>query len=118
MRAATTSTGSVLRSTGISISVPWPVPSHNAQGVAPAANHSSKVVDAMRARVVFLIAVLPANIHAAREALTLGGAAATPLWPRVALQLLFIGLVWGSGWRRTDPTTVRKTETELGHALP
>ena len=57
---------------------------------------------------VFLIAILPANIHAAREALTLGGAAATPMWPRVALQLLFIGLVWWSGWRRTDPTAVRK----------
>jgi uncharacterized membrane protein len=58
--------------------------------------------------IVLLIAVLPANIHAAREALTVGGAAATPLWPRVALQLLFIGLVWWSGWR-TDPTADRKT---------
>ena len=67
--------------------------------------------------IVFLIAVLPANIHAAREALTIGGAAATPLWPRVALQLLFIGLVWFSGWRRTDPTAVGQTGTELGHAV-
>ncbi len=62
--------------------------------------------------IVFLIAVLPANIHAARAELTLGGAAATPLWPRVALQLLFIGLVWWSGWRRTGSTSVRKTGTE------
>jgi uncharacterized membrane protein len=68
--------------------------------------------------IVFLIAVLPANIHAAREALTLGGAAATPLWPRVALQLLFIGLVWWSGLRRTYPTTARKTGSGLGYALP
>ncbi len=66
--------------------------------------------------IVFLIAVLPANIHAAREALTLGGAAATPLWPRVALQLLFIGLVWWSGWRGTGPTAVR-TGREVGHAV-
>jgi uncharacterized membrane protein len=66
--------------------------------------------------IVFLIAVLPANIHAARAGLTIGGAAATPLWPRVALQLLFIGLVWWTGWRRTD-TAGRTTEAELGHAL-
>ena len=49
------------------------------------------------ALIVFLIAVLPANIHAARSGVTLGGAPVTPLWPRVALQLLFIGLVWWSG---------------------
>ena len=52
---------------------------------------------AAAALIVFLIAVLPANIHAAREQLTIGGAAATALWPRLALQLLFIGLVWWSG---------------------
>jgi uncharacterized membrane protein len=67
--------------------------------------------------IVFLIAVLPANIHAAREGLTIGGAAATPLWPRVALQLLFVGLVWWSGWRRRDMTAARKAGTELGHAV-
>lgn len=50
------------------------------------------------ALIVFLIAVLPANIHAARAQLTLGGAPATALVPRVALQLLFIALVWWSGW--------------------
>jgi uncharacterized membrane protein len=49
--------------------------------------------------VLFLIAVLPANVHAARAAVTLGGAAATPLWPRIALQALFIALVWWAGWR-------------------
>ena len=47
--------------------------------------------------ILFLIAVLPANVHAARSALTLGGAPVTPLWPRVALQIVFIGLVWWSG---------------------
>ena len=43
---------------------------------------------AAAALIVFLIGVLPANIHAAREQPTIGGAAATALWPRVALQLL------------------------------
>ena len=51
------------------------------------------------ALVVFLLAVLPANIHAALSEVTLRGAPVTPLIPRVALQALFIGLVWWSGVR-------------------
>jgi uncharacterized membrane protein len=51
------------------------------------------------ALIVFLIAVLPANIHAAQAGVTLGGAPATPIVPRVALQALFIGLLWWSGVR-------------------
>ncbi len=54
------------------------------------------------ALIVFLIAVLPANIHAAQAGVTLGGAPATPLVPRIALQALFIGLVWWSGVRAPD----------------
>jgi uncharacterized membrane protein len=49
------------------------------------------------ALLVFFIAVLPANIHAARSGVTLRGQPATPVAPRVALQLLFMGLVWWSG---------------------
>jgi uncharacterized membrane protein len=71
---------------------------------------------AAAALIVFLIAVLPANVHAAREELTIGGAAATALWPRVTLQLLFIGLVWWSGWRRTHLDAVRTTAGEVRHA--
>ena len=52
------------------------------------------------ALIVFLIAVLPANIHAAQSEITLRGAPATPLVPRIALQLLFIVLVWWSGIRQ------------------
>src|SRR5918993_1263335 len=40
---------------------------------------------AAMALIVFLVAVLPANIHAANAGLMLRGAAATPLVPRVAL---------------------------------
>ena len=54
---------------------------------------------AAMALIALFVAVLPANVHAARENLVVGGAAATALWPRVGLQLLFIGLVWWSGWR-------------------
>ena len=51
------------------------------------------------ALILFLIAVLPANIHAAQAGVTIGGSAATPLIPRIALQVLFIALLWWSGVR-------------------
>lgn len=54
------------------------------------------------ALILFLIAVLPANVYAAQAELTLRGAPATPLVPRLALQLLFIALVWWAGWRARD----------------
>jgi uncharacterized membrane protein len=52
------------------------------------------------ALIVFLAAVLPANIHAAQAGVTLRGAPPTPLVPRVALQLVFLGLLWWAGVRR------------------
>lgn len=48
------------------------------------------------ALIVFFVAVLPANIHAARVGVTLGGKPATPLALRIPMQLLFIGLTWWS----------------------
>ena len=51
------------------------------------------------ALIVFMLAVLPANIHAARAGVTLRGAPPTPLVPRVALQGLFVALLWWSGVR-------------------
>ncbi len=51
------------------------------------------------ALIALLIAVLPANLHAARTGMTLGGAPVTPAGPRVAVQALFIALVWWSGIR-------------------
>ena len=52
------------------------------------------------ALIMFLVAVVPANIYAARSGVTLRGAAATPLVPRVALQALFVVLIWWAGLRR------------------
>lgn len=49
------------------------------------------------ALILFLLAVLPANIYSALSGVTLRGAPATPLVPRVVLQLLFIALLWWSG---------------------
>jgi len=48
------------------------------------------------ALILFLLAVLPANIHAAQTGLTIAGEPVTPLIPRIALQVLFIVLVWWS----------------------
>ena len=64
------------------------------------------------ALIVFLLAVLPANIHAATAGLTLRGAPVTPVIPRVALQALFIGLIWWSGIRHSGigHDVARKTE--------
>ncbi len=48
------------------------------------------------ALILFFLAVLPANIHAARAGITLRGRPATPLWLRVPMQILFIVLAWWS----------------------
>jgi uncharacterized membrane protein len=44
--------------------------------------------------ILFFIMVFPANIRAAKEAITLAGRPATQLWLRLPMQLLFIGLIW------------------------
>jgi uncharacterized membrane protein len=48
------------------------------------------------ALILFFIAVLPANIHAARAGITLRGRPPTPLWLRLPMQILFIVLAWWS----------------------
>ncbi|HYY72522.1 MAG TPA: DoxX family protein [Candidatus Bathyarchaeia archaeon] len=59
--------------------------------VIPALQHAAAI-----ALILFFITVLPANIHAARAEVTLRGRPATPLWLRVPMQILFIGLAWWS----------------------
>lgn len=54
---------------------------------------------AAAALIVLMLALLPANIYAAQAGITLRGAAPTPIVPRVALQGLFIVLLWWSGLR-------------------
>ena len=48
------------------------------------------------ALILLFIALLPANIHAARGQMTLRGRPVTALKGRVPLQLIFIGLTWWS----------------------
>lgn len=44
--------------------------------------------------VLLMVAVFPANVNAALEGIPYGGEAATPLWLRAPMQLLFIGMIW------------------------
>ena len=44
--------------------------------------------------VLLLLALFPANVNAALNALPLGGRPPTPLWLRAPMQLLYLGLVW------------------------
>jgi uncharacterized membrane protein len=44
--------------------------------------------------IILLIAMLPANVRAAREGMLLRGKPATGLWLRMPMQVFFIGLIW------------------------
>ncbi|HEX7150639.1 MAG TPA: DoxX family protein [Thermoanaerobaculia bacterium] len=46
--------------------------------------------------IVLLIALFPANVYAALEGVQLRGSAATPLWLRTPLQILWIATLWWS----------------------
>lgn len=48
------------------------------------------------ALVAFFLAVLPANIHAARAGVTLRGKPATSLWLRIPIQILFSAIAFWS----------------------
>jgi uncharacterized membrane protein len=54
-------------------------------------------VAAALALIVLFVALLPANIHAARAGLTLRGKPVTPLTLRVPMQILFIALTAWAG---------------------
>ena len=43
--------------------------------------------------VAFLLVILPANIKAAREHVTIAGKSATSVWYRIPMQILFIALL-------------------------
>jgi uncharacterized membrane protein len=43
---------------------------------------------------LFLLAILPANIKATRDRLTIAGHAATALWLRIPMQVLFLVLIF------------------------
>ena len=69
---------------------------------------------------LYLVAVFPANIFAALNEVTLRGAAATPLWVRAPMQLLYIVLVWWTSIKEPastqraagEPITTQRGEQE------
>ena len=69
---------------------------------------------------LYLVAVFPANIFAALNEVTLRGAAATPLWVRAPMQLLYIGMVWWTSIKEPastqrswgEPATTKRGEKE------
>ena len=56
--------------------------------------------------VLLLVALFPANVYAALSEIPLRGEAATPLWIRTPMQLLYIGMVW---W-----TSIKEPPKEVG----
>jgi uncharacterized membrane protein len=81
--------------------VPWPRGLVYFTGVCELAGAIGLLIPSLRfvagiALIAFFILVFPANVKAARSEVTLGGRAATPLWLRAPMQLLFIALTWWS----------------------
>ncbi|HUC55281.1 MAG TPA: DoxX family protein [Candidatus Cybelea sp.] len=84
--------------------VPWPRAMVFFTGLCEIAGAIGLVISTTRraasiALILLFIALLPANIHAARASVTLRGRPATPLWLRVPMQMLLIVLVWWSTTR-------------------
>jgi len=86
--------------------IPWPRAVVYFTGVCELAGVVGLLVPALRlaagiALIAFFILVFPANVKAARSGVGVGRKAATPLWLRVSMQLLFIMLTWWSAvWSR------------------
>ena len=66
------------------------------------------------ALIALLLAVLPANIYVAQAGVPFRGAPPTPLIPRVALQLLFITLLWWSAVRASGSRNDRGQHPLVG----
>lgn len=82
--------------------VPRPMGMIYFTGVCEVAGAIGLLIPALRVAagwslIVFFIAVLPANIYAARSGQTLGGKPVTPLVIRVPMQVVFIVLTWWAG---------------------
>ena len=60
--------------------------------------------------VLLLVALFPTNVYAALGDIPLRGEAATPLWIRTPMQLLYIGMVW---W-----TSIEARPKQVGRPRP
>ena len=65
---------------------------------------------------LLLVALFPANVYAAHGEIPFRGEAATPLWIRTPMQLLYVGLVlWTSVKARPTEVLPRGKEPVVGH---
>lgn len=81
--------------------IPWPRAMVYFTGVCEIAGAAGLLLPEFRrvaayALIAFFLAVLPANIHAARAGVTLRGKPATSLWLRIPMQALFIAIAFWS----------------------
>ena len=82
-------------------SIPWPRAMVYFTGVCEIAGAVGLLLPKFRGvaaycLIALFLAVLPANIHAARAGVTLRGKPATNLWLRVPMQILFIAIAFWS----------------------
>lgn len=83
-------------------SIPWPRAMVYFTGVCEIAGAGGLLLPEFRraaalALAAFFLAVLPANVHAAKAGVTLRGKPATSLWLRVPMQMLFIAIaLWST----------------------
>ena len=82
-------------------SIPWPRAMVYFTGACEIAGAVGLLLPEFRraaeyALIAFFLAVLPANIHAARASVTLRGKPATRLWLRIPMQILFIAVAFWS----------------------
>ncbi len=82
-------------------SIPWPRGMVYFTGVCEIAGAVGLLLPEFRraaayALVAFFLAILPANIHAARAGVTLRGKPATSLWLRIPMQIPFIAIAFWS----------------------
>jgi len=81
--------------------IPWPLAVVYVTGVCELFGAVGLLLPALRvaagiALIAFFILVFPANVKAAREGVGIGSSAATSLWLRGPMQVLFIILTWWS----------------------
>src|SRR5579864_7438276 len=82
-------------------SIPWPRTMVYFTGICEIAGAVGLLLPEFRradayALISFSLAVLPANIHAARAGVTLRGKPATNLWLRIPMQVLLIAVAFWS----------------------
>jgi uncharacterized membrane protein len=82
-------------------SIPWPRAWVYFTGICEIAGAVGLLLPEFRrvaayALIAFFLAVLPANIHAARAGVTVRGKPATSLWVRIPMQVVFMAIAFWS----------------------